>query len=98
MKLKLIDIAFHRNGISDAPFDLVLSINTRPDGGRKDSETDAHLRVMHAGPKLLEALERCIPIIEENCPDDNFDPAYSPEAEVLAIAIAAIAEATGKAA
>lgn len=47
-------------------------------------------------PMLLEALKRCIPIIEENCPDDNYDPAYSPEAEVLALARAAIAGQTGQ--
>jgi hypothetical protein len=35
MKLTIIDIAFHRNGISSAPFDVVLFEDQGPEGSRK---------------------------------------------------------------
>ena len=35
MKLKIIAIAHHRNGICGAPFDVVLFEDTGPEGGRK---------------------------------------------------------------
>jgi hypothetical protein len=35
MKLKIIDIAFHRNGICGAPFDVVLFQDHGPEGSRK---------------------------------------------------------------
>jgi hypothetical protein len=35
MKLKIIDIAHHRNGISGAPFAVVLFEESGPEGGRK---------------------------------------------------------------
>jgi hypothetical protein len=35
MKLTIIDIAHHRNGISGAPFDTVLFDDTGPEGSRK---------------------------------------------------------------
>jgi hypothetical protein len=35
MKLKIIAIAHHRNGISGAPFDVVLFEDAGPEGGRK---------------------------------------------------------------
>jgi len=35
MKLTIIDIAFHRNGICGAPFNVVLFKDTGPEGSRK---------------------------------------------------------------
>ena len=35
MKLKIIDIAHHRNGICGAPFDVVLFEDPGPEGSRK---------------------------------------------------------------
>ena len=35
MKLKIIAIAHHRNGICGAPLDVVLFEDTGPEGGRK---------------------------------------------------------------
>ncbi|HLN31839.1 MAG TPA: hypothetical protein VK395_29180 [Gemmataceae bacterium] len=35
MKLKIIDIAFHRNGICGAPFHAVLFHECAPEGSRK---------------------------------------------------------------
>ena len=35
MKLKIIAIAHHRNGICGAPFDVVLFEDTGPEGSRK---------------------------------------------------------------
>ena len=35
MKLQIIAIAHHRNGICGAPFDVVLFEDTGPEGGRK---------------------------------------------------------------
>jgi hypothetical protein len=35
MKLKIIDTAHHRNGISGAPFDVALFEDHGPEGGRK---------------------------------------------------------------
>ena len=35
MKLKIIDIAHHRNGITGAPFDVVLFEDRDPEGSRK---------------------------------------------------------------
>jgi hypothetical protein len=35
MKLKIIDIAFHRNGICGEPFEIVLFEDRGPEGSRK---------------------------------------------------------------
>jgi hypothetical protein len=57
MKLKIIDIALHRNGICGAPFHVVLFADQDPQGSRKVAivfEKDGHCAVLdiaklHAG-------------------------------------------------
>lgn len=57
MKLKIIDTAFHRNGICGAPFDVVLFEDRGPEGSRKVAilfDDAAHCAVLdiaklHAG-------------------------------------------------
>jgi hypothetical protein len=57
MKLKIIDIAFHRNGICGAPFHVVLFADQDPQGSRKVAivfDERAHCAVLdiamlHAG-------------------------------------------------
>jgi hypothetical protein len=54
MKLKIIGIAHHRNGICGAPFDIVLFEDTGPEGSRKVAilfEEQAHCAVLDV-PKL----------------------------------------------
>ena len=55
-------------------------------------DVTTHLRVMHAGPKLLAALEFALEFLEAN--DDDEDDVVTR----IAAARAAIAEATGRAA
>jgi hypothetical protein len=49
MKLKIIAIAFHRNGISGAPFEVVLFEDKGEEGSRKVAilfDEDAHCAVL----------------------------------------------------
>jgi len=49
MKLKIINFATHRNGITGAPFAVVLFQNTGPEGSRKVAilfEQEAHCAVL----------------------------------------------------
>jgi hypothetical protein len=49
MNLNIIDIAFHRNGIGGAPFDVALFVDHGPDGTRKVAilfETPHHCAVL----------------------------------------------------
>jgi len=59
-------------------------------------ETLANARLCSAAPELLQAVRRAIPIIAENCPDNNHEPTYSPEAEVLTLLHKALDKAEGK--
>jgi hypothetical protein len=52
MKLKIIDIAFHRNGICGAPFHVVLFDDRCNDGRRMMAivfEEDSHCAVLDVG-------------------------------------------------
>jgi hypothetical protein len=56
MKLKIIDIAHHRNGVSGAPFDVVLFKERGRDGSRKVAilfEEQSHCAVLDVA-KLAE--------------------------------------------
>lgn len=55
-------------------------------------KADAHLRMMHAGPKLLKALVVCADLL------GDYDESEGEEGDAYREAIAAIAEATGRAA